>query len=210
LTTVRIGNTSTGAATSNVSLDFFRATDANIDWRIYTEGENLSIGNSADNLTTVTALYQFRPARFMPHSNGVINLGQITNRWNTIFSSNGTINTSDARQKKNIRNLDYGLDELMKMRPVSFEWIQDDGSGTKLGLIAQELQQVLPEVVRDWDWSEDGKSKVPSETLGVYYSDLIPVLIKATQEQQQIIHKLQSEHNKLKDEVADLKASLKK
>jgi hypothetical protein len=143
-------------------------------------------------------------------SNGVINLGQITNRWNTIFSSNGTINTSDARQKKNIRNLDYGLDELMKLRPVSFEWIRDDGSGTKLGLIAQELQQVLPEVVRDWDWSEDGKSKVPSETLGVYYSDLIPVLIKATQEQPQIIHKLQSDYNKLKDEVADLKASLKK
>ncbi len=210
LTAIRIGNTSISGATSNVALDFFRNSNINTDWRIFNIGANLTIGNSGDDLATVNNLYQFQGVRFMPMNDATQNLGQTGNRWNTLFASNGIINTSDARQKKNVRNLNYGLDKLMKLRPVSFEWIKDDGSGTKLGLIAQELQQVLPEVVRDWDWSEDGKTKIPAQTLGVYYSDLIPVLIKATQEQQQTIQKLQSDYDNLKAEVEALKAMLKK
>jgi hypothetical protein len=100
--------------------------------------------------------------------------------------------------------LNYGLSELLQLRPVSFEWNKDDGSGTKLGLIAQELQQVLPEVVRDWDWVEDEqgiRTKQPAEILGVYYSDLIPVLIKSIQEQQQIIKQQKVELDQLKAQI---------
>ena len=107
--------------------------------------------------------------------------------------------------KKNIQNINYGLNEILRLRPVSFEWKKDDGSGTKIGLIAQELEQVIPEVVRDWDWEEDeqgNRKKVSSPILGVYYSDLIPVLIKATQEQQSVI-----EHQK--EEIELLKIQLK-
>ncbi|MBK7010793.1 MAG: tail fiber domain-containing protein [Saprospiraceae bacterium] len=35
------------------------------------------------------------------------------------------INTSDAREKTNIKNAKYGLNDLMKLRPVSFEWIKN-------------------------------------------------------------------------------------
>src|SRR5690606_28634292 len=152
LTAIKISNTSTGGATSNVALDFQRGGDANTDWRIYNIGPNLTIGNSGDELATVNDLYQYQGGRFMPMNDATQSLGQGANRWNTLFASNGTINTSDAREKKNIQNLNYGLTTLMRFRPVSFEWKKEDGSGTKLGLIAQELQQVLPEVVRDWDW----------------------------------------------------------
>ncbi|MBA4153597.1 MAG: hypothetical protein C0512_04525 [Flavobacterium sp.] len=204
LTAVRIANTSGTGSTSNVALDFFRNTAANTDWRIYNIGANLTIGNSGDDLVTVNDLYQFQGVRFMPMTDATISLGQGANRWNTLFASNGTINTSDAREKKNIQNLTYGLDELMQLRPVSFEWKKDDGSGTKLGLIAQELQQVLPEVVRDWDWEVDeqgNRKKVTSPILGVYYSDLIPVLIKATQEQQLVIEKQKEEIDLLKQQL---------
>ncbi len=190
LVATRITNTSTTGATSNVALEFFRATNANTDWQIYNIGPFLTIGNSLDDLATVNELYQFQGVRFMPMTDATINLGQSANRWNTLFASNGTINTSDEREKKNIQNINYGLEDLLKLRPVSFEWKKEDGSGKKLGLIAQELQKVIPEVVRDWDWQEDEKgnpSKIPASTLGVYYSDLIPVLIKSIQEQQSII-----------------------
>lgn len=204
LTAVRIANTSGVGANSNVALDFFRNTAVNTDWRIYNIGANLTIGNSADDLTTVNDLYQFQGVRFMPMDDATLNLGQAANRWNTLFASNGTINTSDAREKKNIQNLNYGLNVLLQLRPVSFEWKKDDGSGTKLGLIAQELQQIVPEVVRDWDWQEDeqgNRTKVASPILGVYYSDLIPVLIKSIQEQQQIIKEQNNELVKLKAQL---------
>jgi len=100
--------------------------------------------------------------------------------------------------------LNYGLSELLQLRPVSFEWNKDDGSGTKIGLIAQELQQVLPEVVRDWDWVEDeqgNRTKQPAEILGVYYSDLIPVLIKSIQEQQETIQQQKVELDQLKAQI---------
>lgn len=206
LTALRIGNTSTTGSTSNVALDFFRNTAANTDWRMYNTGPNLTIGNSGDDLATVNDLYQFQGGRFIPMTDATINMGQAANRWNTLFASNGTINTSDAREKKNIQNIKYGLNALMQLRPVSFEWKKDDGSGTKLGLIAQELQQVVPEVVRNWDWDEDeegNRKKVASPILGVYYSDLIPVLIKATQEQQLVIEQQKQEIDLLKQQLQE-------
>lgn len=209
LTAVRIGNTSATGSTSNVALDFFRNSDANTDWRIYNVGPNLSIGNSGDDLDTVNELYQFQAGRFIPMNDASMNLGQTGFRWNTVFASNGIINTSDVRQKKNIQNLSYGLKDLMQLRPVSFEWIKDDGSGSKLGLIAQELQKVIPEVVRDWDWAEDekgNKTKQPVAALGVYYSDLIPVLIKSVQEQQQLIEQQAKQLAQLAAELEKLKS----
>ncbi len=131
----------------------------------------------------------------MPELDGLDNLGQNTNRWSTVYATNGTINTSDAREKQNVEDLDYGLDEIMQLRPVSYEWIKRPYEGRKLGLIAQEIQPVIAEVVEDQEIvrEEDGSMTTrPAEVLGVYYSDLIPVLIKATQEQQEIIERQQA------------------
>lgn len=206
LTTIRIANTSTAGTTSNVALDFFRQGNANTDWRIYNVGPNLTVGNSGDDLANMNDLYQYQGVRFIPMNDATQSLGQAANRWNTLFASNGTINTSDAREKKNIQNLNYGLPALMQLRPVRFEWKKDDGSGIKLGLIAQELQQVIPEVVRDWDWEEDeqgNRRKVTSPILGVYYSDLIPVLIKATQEQQSVIEQQKQQIDLLKQQLQE-------
>ncbi len=108
-----------------------------------------------------------------PSVDNTYQLGQGSKRWSSIWAAVGTINTSDARQKKNIKNIGYGLPEVLKLRPVSFEWKKGDGR-TKLGLIAQETFEVLPEVVAVPTNKEDA--------YGMYYSDIIPVLVKATQE----------------------------
>jgi hypothetical protein len=91
-----------------------------------------------------------------------------------------TFNPSDARLKKDIANASYGLDEVMKLRPVTYAWNEPEkhGNGRQVGLIAQEVQQVIPELV---------KSRGPDAMLALNYAGLVPVLVKAVQEQQAII-----------------------
>jgi len=66
--------------------------------------------------------------------------------------------------------------------------------------LAQDLLEVIPEVVKthDFQMEEDGTiTEIKLETLGVNYSNLIPVLIKAIQEQQ-------DEINSLRERIANL------
>jgi len=153
---------------------------------LYIKGGDLFLNNS----TSLTG-GNFRiiaDGSFVPSFDDGWELGTPSVRWMDIWAADGTINTSDARDKKNIRALDYGLKEIMRLRPVKFNWKNEDKPDDKLGLIAQDLQKVLPEVVRDFEYATNlqtgKKEKMPATHLGVMYADIIPVLIKAMQEQQ--------------------------
>jgi hypothetical protein len=138
-------------------------------------------------------------------------LGASNARWNTVFAVNGVINTSDARQKQAIQPLGYGLQQVMAMKPVSFEWSSHPQRGRKIGFLAQDLQPILPEVVADKEWQADENGVMqPREAaaLGVYYSDIIPVLTKAIQEQQGQIENLQNENQLLKEKLSGLSAEM--
>ncbi|MEO1254470.1 MAG: tail fiber domain-containing protein, partial [Bacteroidota bacterium] len=87
----------------------------------------------------------------------------------------------------------YGLESILKMNPVSYNWKNNPGENKKLGLIAQELQEVIPEAVYKGETEED--------YMGVNYSDLIPVLIKAIQDQNDKIQLLEAEIKELKIDV---------
>jgi hypothetical protein len=92
----------------------------------------------------------------------------------------GTI--SDARLKTNIKNISYGLEDLLKIRPVNFDW--KDGSDTnRVGFIAQELKPIISQAVTDT------KNIAEDETpyMAVTESNLIPVMVKAIQELKAII-----------------------
>ncbi|MEM7368688.1 MAG: tail fiber domain-containing protein [Bacteroidota bacterium] len=134
-------------------------------------------------------------ATIRPIADNTYDLGSASFRWDDVFATNGTINTSDRRDKQNIQDLDYGLEQILQLRPVRYEWKGQPEKGEKLGLIAQELETVIHEVVKTHDLlpTEEGGTmeNVELERLGVYYSDLIPVLIKGMQEQQVIIEKLE-------------------
>ncbi|QQR82387.1 tail fiber domain-containing protein [Candidatus Campbellbacteria bacterium] len=91
--------------------------------------------------------------------------------------TNGGANcgASSERFKENIVDLAYGLDEVKALRPVNFTYkreITPDGS-THIGLIAEEVAQIVPEVV---EFDEDGKPE------SVSYDNLVALLIKAVQE----------------------------
>lgn len=126
-----------------------------------------------------------------PTSDNIYDLGTASLRYDDVFATSGTVNTSDRRDKTAIEPLPYGLTELMALQPVRFAWKDQPEGPRKLGLIAQDLLPVLPEVVKthDRELAEDGEtvSTVELDRLGVYYADLIPVLIQGLQEQQAII-----------------------
>jgi hypothetical protein len=149
-----------------------------------------------------------------PVVNGADNLGGSANRWNTVYATNGTINTSDATLKQNIRPASYGLNQIMQLKPVSYEWIDGHpGEGRILGFLAQDLQQVIPEVVRTKEWVWDGEDRKSGhwesmKKLGVAYSEIIPVTVSAIQEQQQQIQILQSENMAQQGQIDALKAEL--
>jgi hypothetical protein len=91
-----------------------------------------------------------------------------------VFAANGTIQTSDERLKSNIADLNYGLSDLLKLRPVSFTWIAQPQQGTQLGFVAQDVQPIFPEIVNVGDDA--------NHTLGLTYTEFIPVIVKSIQE----------------------------
>ena len=200
------------------TINFFREGNNFFDWQIKNVNGDFIIARSTDDLQTSVNILRLNSLNLAPQIDNFTSCGGSGSRWSTIWAANGTINTSDARDKTNIQDMRYGLSDIMKLRPVSFEWKESQHDGVKLGLIAQELQEVLPEVVRDWDLTETeegGVQKVKADRLGVYYSDIIPVLIKGIQEQQAQIEDLKpeglvsrDEFDALKEENASLKADL--
>ncbi len=157
-------------------------------FRVHTNG-GVSIG--ANVTPPAEGMYVDGESEFngdiLPDDNNTYSIGDGTFRWTTVYATNGVINTSDKRDKEQIKDLGYGLEEVLQFRPVSFTWKGGSQQNNKIGLLAQDLQQVVPEVVQD------------GERLGVYYSDLIPVLINAIQEQQAIIDDLEKRIEKLED-----------
>ncbi len=86
---------------------------------------------------------------------------------------------SDIRLKTNIEDLLYGLKEVLQLQPKAYNWKDNEQNKKSLGLIAQDVQQIISEIVNQQDDA--------AKTLGISYTELIPVLIKAIQEQQEII-----------------------
>ena len=127
-------------------------------------------------------------------------LGTTAFRWDDVFATNGVIQTSDRRSKRDIKTSPYGLNELMQLKPVTYKWKKDPDKGEQVGLIAQDVQKVMSEVVYDPKddpvMDEDGnlvaRENAEDLRLGISYSALIPVVIKAVQEQQAIIIDQQS------------------
>jgi hypothetical protein len=116
------------------------------------------------------------------------------NAWENIYYQSGGLNEeSDGRLKENVRAIDGGLDRLQSIRPVSYELKDRDDPETKLGFIAQELEDGIPEVVNE-----------PADSDGYYgvnYTGVIPVTVDAIQE-------LAEEQERLRDRVEELESRL--
>ena len=110
---------------------------------------------------------------------------------------------SDARFKTNITTLVDALENLKKLRGVSYDWDQDSNpernfdNSKQIGLIAQEIEKVYPELV-----NTDAKGYKSVE-----YSKLVAVLIEAIKEQAKLIEQQQNSLNQTKASIETIKAS---
>ena len=133
-------------------------------------------------------------------------------RFINLYATNSIIQTSDARQKKNIQNSDLGLDFINKLRPVSYIWKSGPDDEIHYGLIAQETEKAISEAkqlneVRNVIVSHDEET----DRYGLRYTELLAPIIKAIQEIYTHVMGLESDIAKLeaKDiEIQNLKKEM--
>lgn len=128
---------------------------------------------------------------------------------NTTFPGDVTAYSSDKRLKENVVNIPNALDKVLSLNGVTFDWKQeafDAGFNPKIkqgdaGVLAQEVQAVLPQAVKPapFDIDENGGSKSGKDYLTVQYEKLAPLFIEAIKEQQKQIELLKAELAELKN-----------
>ena len=93
-----------------------------------------------------------------------------TSNYANLSTAGAWTNASDRRIKKNIVDIKYGLEDVLKMQPRSFQMKEVEGD--YIGLIAQEVEEIIPEVV----------GGDPEKQLTLDYGSLVSVAFKAIQE----------------------------
>jgi hypothetical protein len=102
---------------------------------------------------------------------------------------------SDARLKTNVTPITGALDKVNSLQGVNYEWIEGERAGkTEIGLIAQEVEKVVPEVVREKIRLE---KDIETPYMTVDYEHLTALLIEAVKEQQVTIASLEQRINML-------------
>jgi len=120
--------------------------------------------------------------------------------WDDVVA-NEFITYSDARLKHQVRAMEYGLDHILQLNPVRYKYHHDlDEQKDYLGLIAQDVQEIIPEVVASHDTDVDSTGQLvrkKMDYLGINYVALVPVLIHSIQEQQEHIEELEAKNAEL-------------
>ncbi len=112
----------------------------------------------------------------------------------TLTATGDIVAYSDRRVKENINPIQDALEKVKALRGVTYNRTDVEDKSQKVGVIAQEIQEVLPQVVFE---QADGK-------LGVSYGNISAVLIEAIKEQQTQIENQQSQIDELKSLVKQL------
>jgi hypothetical protein len=207
--------TTTNDGKNNVALGYF-AGEANTTGR-----DNTFIGASAqpssgtlNNATAIGSGAVVDRSNTMIFGNGTVEgwgfggaqpasccdaiiVGTNTNNGNgaTLSKFGDWTSTSDGTKKYNINPLEYGLKEIMLLKPVNYQWKGNDE--VDFGFIAQEVKTILPEIVH----GEEGH-------MTLSYGRVTAVLTKAIQEQQDQIEALKAQLKDKDDKVLNLESSV--
>lgn len=168
----------------------------------------------------------YEGSAFSPMSDFGADLGAspfsgVTRRWDDVYADDfiTPTNTYSKTSNKNSNLQNRGLTEIMQLKPISYKEntpsngnkiIPDNQKANKLGFDAQELSVIIPEAVKKSDWvslDESGeRTYIEYERpIGVMPYQIIPVTVKAIQEQQNQIEEMKKEIALLKEMVNALK-----
>ena len=101
-----------------------------------------------------------------------------------LLTSTDYNSSSDKRLKKNIKTVENAVETIQSLRGVTFNWIE--GSSKGIGLIAQEVEKIIPDVVTS---DENGY-------MGIKYTNIIGILVEAIKDQQEQINTLRKQIEK--------------
>jgi hypothetical protein len=149
-----------------------------------------------------------------PSVDNSVDFGTSSYRWQALYAANGTIQTSDQREKTDIIDSPLGLDFICKVKPVAYKFkigknkVSADAEGNQIvtpivgkrqhfGVLAQQVKESLGDVdFGGWVLTDTLNADSPQ---GIRYDEFIAPLIKAVQE-------LKTELDSVKTELATLKA----
>ncbi|MEO1450075.1 MAG: tail fiber domain-containing protein [Bacteroidota bacterium] len=193
---------------------FGRSVGASTNYGVYGEtvsnGGSVNIGVRGDATNATIANY------------GVLGRASTGPNDYAVFASGNLAYTgtfgqvSDRQLKKNIESIESALNTVMSLRPTSYTYRQDEFEGMSLpqglsyGFIAQEVEEVMPELVMEithpFEAEEEGAPLRFETFKGLKYTELIPVLTAAIQEQQEVIQAQQEAMAAMQAEIRDLQA----
>lgn len=108
--------------------------------------------------------------------------------------------TSDRTLKENITPLKSALDIILQLKTYTYNWKEDVINGKdklNYGFIAQEIKEILPNIVSE-----------SQGLLSLEYDAIIPFLVKAMQQQNKLMQSKNTEIEKLKEDISDIKKLL--
>ncbi len=142
----------------------------------------------------------------LPHGKGQLGVGRYPDDYqldvNGLARSFGFYVDTDRKNLTAVEPLCQVLDKLCELRPVTFEWdasTELEDQGTKIGLVAHEVEEVFPEAVKT-----NSNNKNPFKAIA--YHALVPVLVKAVQEQKSAVDRMQSRLDELEKRIAVLES----
>jgi len=174
------GGTINATATTTTGNFFFRNSNASFSDSIFVLKSSGRTASSGFNYCYM--LDSADAAQFYVRGDGVV------------FARNTSIQTiSDARVKENVKDSSDGLNTIMGLRPIRFDYKSEyDPRKNQLGFIAQEVEKVFPDAIDEWKQNDKTFKSIGTATL-------IPVLVKAIQE-------LNAKVDAQAAEIAELKA----
>jgi hypothetical protein len=191
--TVAIGNGGTGATTaanarSNLGVPATDGTGATGTWSISINGfaSTSGVATTVNNFPSMSYGYVAGQPTYLCGVDGsgnmrVYDLGQITVGYALALAS-------DAELKENITPFKNALDKVLQLNAVYYNLKSDENKVRNVGVIAQNVQEVIPELVS----LQSPDPETGEQYLGVKYGNMTAVLIEAIKEQQQTITRLES------------------
>ena len=163
------GSCTGNAATATLATNATNATNATTA----TNATNVTVAAESTDTTCFPLFATSATGNQEPKSSTNLTFDASAGRLSATFLNS----LSDENLKKDISTIDNAVDKVMQLRGVDYTWKQSEEKSK--GVIAQELQKVLPELVSESD-----------DRLSVNYNGIIGVLIEAIKEQQKQIDEL--------------------
>ena len=193
-TSTMMGSLNIGSAADTTARDLFiHGYTANKKSRLRTTNGNLHIDSAEGNALYLNYYYGAATNIYFGSGNGGA-VGTVSST-GLLRMANDVVayySFSDRRLKTDIKSTEGNLEKILSLNPVEYTWKEGPREGVKeIGLIAQEVEEIVPEVVRIQS-RHDNETGDGIEYKQVDYEHLVSTLIGAMQEQQKQIDDLKS------------------